>query len=186
MPSECFISAPCQPCSAAQQQLPWQRLAHQHAGPLKAAGCPPSSPPTTSTQRCELGGAAAAGEALCSIHHAAPVLRCQIDGDVATLGVTNYAQEQLGDVVYVGLPEVGATFEEGDAIAQVESVKAASDVYAVMSGEVVEVNSNLESNPELVNSSPEEDGWFVKLKVTSQPTGEVLDAEAYAALVESA
>ncbi|CAE7371930.1 gcvH [Symbiodinium sp. KB8] len=110
----------------------------------------------------------------------------KIDGDVATLGVTNYAQEQLGDVVYVGLPEVGATFEEGDAIAQVESVKAASDVYAVMSGEVVEVNSNLESNPELVNSSPEEDGWFVKLKVTSQPTGEVLDAEAYAALVESA
>lgn len=105
---------------------------------------------------------------------------------MATLGVTNYAQEQLGDVVYVGLPEVGATFEEGDAIAQVESVKAASDVYAVMSGEVVEVNSNLESNPELVNSSPEEDGWFVKLKVTSQPTGEVLDAEAYAALVESA
>ncbi|MET0371476.1 MAG: glycine cleavage system protein GcvH [Sphingobium sp.] len=88
-----------------------------------------------------------------------------VEGEIATIGITDYAQEQLGDIVFVELPEEGATFDKGDDAAVVESVKAASDVYAPISGEVIEANGALEDEPALVNSDPEEDGWFFKLRV---------------------
>ena len=83
-----------------------------------------------------------------------------VAGDIATVGITNYAQEQLGDIVFVELPEEGKTFDKGDDAAVVESVKAASDVYSPVSGEVIEANGALEDEPALVNSDAEEDGWF--------------------------
>ncbi|MBB4639778.1 glycine cleavage system protein GcvH [Rhizorhapis suberifaciens] len=89
-----------------------------------------------------------------------------VQGEIATVGITNYAQGQLGDIVFVDLPNEGATFDKGDDAAVVESVKAASDVYAPLSGEVVEVNGALEGEPALVNSDAEEDGWFFKLRLT--------------------
>ncbi|AUW58368.1 glycine cleavage system protein H [Sphingobium sp. SCG-1] len=88
-----------------------------------------------------------------------------VDGDIATVGITDYAQEQLGDIVFVELPVEGAKFDKGDDAAVVESVKAASDVYAPISGEVIEANGALEDEPALVNSDPEEDGWFFKLRI---------------------
>lgn len=89
-----------------------------------------------------------------------------VSGDIATVGITDYAQEQLGDIVFVELPEEGKSFTKGDDAAVVESVKAASDIYAPVSGEVVEVNGALEDEPGLVNSEAEEDGWFFKLRVS--------------------
>jgi glycine cleavage system H protein len=91
----------------------------------------------------------------------------ELDGDVATIGVTAYAAEQLGDVVFVETPEVGKAVKAGDNMAVVESVKAASDVYAPISGEVVEANAALGDAPETVNASPEAAGWFAKLKVAN-------------------
>ena len=90
----------------------------------------------------------------------------EADG-VVTIGITAYAAEQLGDVVFVELPDVGKTVNAGDPLAVVESVKAASDVYAPISGEVVEVNSSLPGAPETVNAMPEKDGWFAKLKLSN-------------------
>ena len=91
-----------------------------------------------------------------------------VDADgVAAIGVTAYAAEQLGDVVFVELPEVGKQVRTGDALAVVESVKAASDVYAPISGEVVAVNSELPDAPETVNAMPEKDGWFAKVKLAN-------------------
>jgi glycine cleavage system H protein len=90
----------------------------------------------------------------------------RLDGDVATVGISDYAQEQLGDVVYVELPEVGKTVAKGDEAAVVESVKAASEVYAPASGEVVEVNTELESSPAKVNEEPTGAGWFLKIKLS--------------------
>lgn len=105
-----------------------------------------------------------------------------IEGGVATLGVSEHAQDQLGDVVFVELPEVGTVFEKGDEIAVVESVKAASEVYAPVGGEVIEVNSALEDAPATVNEGAETVGWFIKLKVSDASEAEgLLDAEAYAA-----
>ena len=89
-----------------------------------------------------------------------------VDGDVATVGITTFAAEALGDVVFVELPDVGATFAQGADMAVVESVKAASDVYAPISGEIAEVNSALEEAPETVNDAPEAGGWFCKMKVS--------------------
>jgi glycine cleavage system H protein len=101
-------------------------------------------------------------------------------GDVASIGVTAYAAEQLGDVVFVELPDIGKQVAAGDALAVVESVKAASDVYAPVSGEVLEVNEQLPNAPETVNAMPEKDGWFVKLKLAdpSQLDG-LMDRAAY-------
>ncbi|MDX3900635.1 MAG: glycine cleavage system protein GcvH [Sphingobium sp.] len=109
-----------------------------------------------------------------------------VAGDIATVGITEYAQEQLGDIVFVELPDEGATFDKGDDAAVVESVKAASDVYAPISGEVVEANGALEDEPALVNSDPEEDGWFFKLRVadTSELEG-LMDEAAYKKFVAS-
>lgn len=101
-----------------------------------------------------------------------------VDGDIATVGITEYAQEQLGDIVFVELPAEGVKFDKGDDAAVVESVKAASDVYAPISGEVVEANGALEEEPALVNSDPEEDGWFFKLRVADSSEFEGLMNEA--------
>ena len=101
-------------------------------------------------------------------------------GDVATLGITAYAAGQLGDVVFIELPAVGKALKAGDPFAVVESVKAASDVYAPVSGEVVEVNSELPDSPETVNAMPEKDGWFAKVKLSNPAELDALmDRAAY-------
>lgn len=97
----------------------------------------------------------------------------RIEGDVATIGISAYAQEQLGDVVYVELPEVGRQLKKGDDAAVVESVKAASDVYAPLSGEVIEANAALADNPAAVNAEAEGAGWFFKLRLSD--TGELAE-----------
>lgn len=103
-----------------------------------------------------------------------------VEGDTATVGITNYAAEQLGDVVFVEVPESGASFGKGDDMAVVESVKAASDVYAPVAGEVTEGNEALADAPETVNEDPEGAGWFCKLKVTDAGELEgLMDAAAY-------
>ncbi|MCJ8323190.1 MAG: glycine cleavage system protein GcvH [Rhizobiales bacterium] len=103
-----------------------------------------------------------------------------IDGDIATIGVSHHAQDQLGDVVFVELPEKGTTFEKGDEIAVVESVKAASEVYTAVAGEVIEVNSLLEDAPETVNAGAETVGWFIKIKMSNTADTEgLLDETAY-------
>ncbi len=104
----------------------------------------------------------------------------RIEGDTAIMGITAYAAEQLGDVVFVELPEAGKALKKGDAGAVVESVKAASDVYSPISGEVVEVNDALDASPQTVNEAPETDGWLMKLKLAD--AGEVddlMDEAAY-------
>ncbi len=106
----------------------------------------------------------------------------RIDGDLATFGVTWYAQDQLGEVVYFDPPEVGKTVRAGDPYAEVESVKAVSDVIAPLSGEIVEVNAALSDDPEAINDDPYERGWMVKVRLsdTSEVDG-LLDAAAYEA-----
>jgi len=111
-------------------------------------------------------------------------VRDEGDGTV-TVGISDHAQAQLGDMVYVELPEAGTEFGQGDACAVVESVKAASDAYAPVSGEVVEVNAALEDEPELVNTDPYGDGWMFKVKLSDASELEgLLKAEAYEALQE--
>ncbi|MDZ8025536.1 MAG: glycine cleavage system protein GcvH [Nostoc sp. DedQUE11] len=90
------------------------------------------------------------------------------DGLIVSVGITNYASNQLGDVVYVQLPEVGATVENGDPIGEIESTKSVSDIFAPVTGEVVEVNEEVVDDPSLVNSDPYGEGWLVKIKVTSK------------------
>jgi glycine cleavage system H protein len=110
----------------------------------------------------------------------------RLDGDVGTVGITSYAQAQLGDIVFVELPEIGKKLSKGAEAAVVESVKAASDVYAPASGEVIEVNGELEGAPATVNEDAEGKGWFLRLKLTS--VGELdalMTAEAYDQYVES-
>jgi len=92
----------------------------------------------------------------------------RIEGEVATVGITNYAQSQLGDVVFVGLPEVARTLKKAEAAAVIESVKAASDVYTPMSGEVVKVNTEIVAEPAKVNADPEGTAWFFKLKFSDR------------------
>ncbi|HZD61462.1 MAG TPA: glycine cleavage system protein GcvH [Xanthobacteraceae bacterium] len=108
----------------------------------------------------------------------------RLDGDVATVGITNHAQEQLGDIVFVELPHVGKSIEQGAEAAVVESVKAASEVYAPLSGEVIEVNGALEGEPAKVNADPLGDGWFLKLRVKDNSQFDALmDEAAYNAFV---
>jgi len=103
-----------------------------------------------------------------------------LDGDVATVGITAYAAEQLGDVVFVEVPAVGKTVRSGDDLAVVESVKAASDVYAPISGEVVDSNAALGDAPDTVNAAPESAGWFAKLKIADKSEYDALmDRAAY-------
>jgi glycine cleavage system H protein len=109
-----------------------------------------------------------------------------VEGDSATVGITDYAQAQLGDVVFVEVPPAGTKVAKGKEAAVVESVKAASDVYAPVSGEVTEGNSALEADPALVNSAPEGEGWFFKLTLGNPAELEgLMDAAAYKAFVDT-
>lgn len=106
----------------------------------------------------------------------------RLDGDVATVGITQYAQEQLGDLVFIELPALGKSFSKGDAAAIVESVKVASDVYAPLSGQITEINQSIVDNPALVNSDPMGAGWFFKMKLADRSQIDALmDEGAYKA-----
>ena len=108
----------------------------------------------------------------------------ELDGEIATVGITEYAQSQLGDIVFVEVPEEGKDVSKGDDAAVVESVKAASDVYAPVSGTVVEGNPALEDNPALVNEDPEGDGWFFKMTLSdSSELDGLMNESAYADFV---
>ena len=109
----------------------------------------------------------------------------RVEGDIATVGITNHAQEQLGDLVFVDLPNVGDSVEQGDDVVVVESVKAASDVYAPASGEITEINETLSSDSSLVNSAAESDGWLYKMKLTNPSELDALmDLAAYTAQLD--
>jgi len=111
--------------------------------------------------------------------------RSEGDGNV-TVGISDYAQEQLGDIVYIELPEIGAETTKGDEIAVVESVKAASDIYSPVGGEVVDVNESLRDNPEIVNGDPYEDGWFFVIRANDPDEIEnLLSAEEYVSVCEA-
>ncbi|MDQ6957982.1 MAG: glycine cleavage system protein GcvH [Mariprofundaceae bacterium] len=107
----------------------------------------------------------------------------RIEGDVATFGISDHAQEALGDIVFVELPEVGRTVDAGEACAVVESVKAVSDMYAPVAGEVIEVNEALESSPEQVNTNPYGTGWIAKVKMSGD-TAELLSDDEYNTFLE--
>lgn len=108
-----------------------------------------------------------------------------VDGETATVGITDYAQSQLGDIVFAEVPATGATLKKGGDAAVVESVKAASDVYAPLSGTVTEGNDALEGDPALVNSDPEGEGWFFKLTLSdTSELDSLMDAAAYKAFVD--
>lgn len=108
----------------------------------------------------------------------------RVEGGEAVIGITDYAQHQLSDVVYVDLPEVGDIFEKGDILATVESVKAASDVYMPVGGEVLEINEALEDSPELVNKDPYGQAWFVRIAIHDpSELDDLMDADAYQAFV---
>ena len=109
----------------------------------------------------------------------------RVEGDEGVIGISDYAQDQLSDVVYVELPEVGDSFEKGDVFAVVESVKAASDVYVPVGGEVLEINEELEDMPELVNQDPYGEAWFVRIAIADPAElDDLMDADAYKAFVE--
>ena len=110
-------------------------------------------------------------------------LRAEDDG-LVTVGITDHAQALLGDLVFVELPETETEFAAGDECCVVESVKAASDVYMPISGEVVEVNEALVDEPEIINSSPYDNGWLFKIKPSADELDELLDADAYQAVIE--
>lgn len=108
----------------------------------------------------------------------------RIEDDTVTFGITQHAQEQLGDLVFVELPKVGANLQQGAAAAVVESVKAASDVYAPVAGEVVEVNQAIVADPTLVNTDPMGKGWFVKMKMTTESQiDELMNEQAYRSMI---
>lgn len=110
----------------------------------------------------------------------------RLDGDIITVGITDHAQEALGDLVFVELPEVGDSVNAGDEAGVVESVKAASDIYAPVSGEVVEVNPALEDTPELINSDPYGEGWMYKIKVSEiAELDDMMSADEYDAQVSA-
>ena len=111
----------------------------------------------------------------------------KVDDNTVIVGISDHAQNELGEVVFVELPTIGDEFVSGDEAAVVESVKAASEVYTPISGEVIEVNDALEENPELVNTSPYEDGWFFKLKVSDENLGSIdslMTAEEYSSMLD--
>ncbi len=105
------------------------------------------------------------------------------EGDTATIGITEHAQDELGDIVFVELPEVGATLDAGDSFGTVESVKAVSDLYVPVGGEVVEVNEALNDSPEKINEDPYGDGWIVKLRTSGDASG-LLSASDYEKFIE--
>ncbi len=108
-----------------------------------------------------------------------------VEGDVARIGITDYAQKQLGDIVFVELPEVGSDLEQGGEAAVVESVKAASEVYAPVSGKIVEVNPDIEADPSIVNQDAEEGAWFLKMEINNTDDLDgLMDEDAYKAYIE--
>ncbi len=108
-----------------------------------------------------------------------------VEGGVGTIGITDYAQKELGDVVFVELPQVGAELEQGDELGSIESVKAVSELFSPVSGEVVEVNEALTEKPELVNTDPYGDGWMIRVKLaTPDEVDELMDAEEYEEYIE--
>ncbi len=109
-----------------------------------------------------------------------------VDGDVATVGITDYAQAQLGDVVFLELPRVGKALEAGDQFGVIESVKAASDLYSPVAGTIVEINEGLSDNPETVNADSFGKGWLVKVKLNGDLSEGLLDEAGYKALTEGA
>jgi len=109
-----------------------------------------------------------------------------VEEEIATVGITDFAQDQLGDVVFVELPEVGTQVVAGKAFGVVESVKAVSDIYAPLSGEVIEINEELVDTPETINTSPYEDGWMIKIQIKdASEVDELLDADTYQGLIEN-
>jgi glycine cleavage system H protein len=110
----------------------------------------------------------------------------RVEGDEGVIGITDHAQEELSDVVYVELPEVGDSFEKDDVLATVESVKAASDVYTPVGGEILEINEKLEDSPELVNQDPFGEAWFVRIALADpSEVDDLMDADSYKEFVES-
>jgi len=109
----------------------------------------------------------------------------KIEINLGTVGITDYAQHQLGDIVFIELPDVGMVFEKGSNAAEIESVKAVGDVLMPLSGEIIETNENLTNNPELINKSPYEDGWIIKIKINhNDEIGDLLSLEQYKELIE--
>ena len=118
-------------------------------------------------------------------HYAKSHEYIHLDGDVGTIGITDYAQSELGEVVFVELPQVGAELEAGDELGSIESVKAVSELFSPVSGEVVEVNERLADKPELVNTDPYGDGWMIKIKVSNKDEiDELMTSEEYEEYVE--
>lgn len=108
----------------------------------------------------------------------------KVDGDIATIGITDHAQEALGDIVYIEMPEVGDTMGKNDVSGSIESVKAVSDLYCPVSGEIAEINEALEDAPETVNEEPYKGGWIFKVKMTdSSELDDLMDASAYGAFL---
>jgi len=106
-------------------------------------------------------------------------------GDIVTIGITDYAQGELGDIVFIELPEVGTMVEAKSAFGTIEAVKAVADLFAPVTGEIVEVNHQLEDAPELINQSPYEDGWMVKIKISdASEFKSLIDADAYGRMIE--
>jgi glycine cleavage system H protein len=107
----------------------------------------------------------------------------KIDGDVATIGITEFAAGELGDIVYVEVETIGESIATGEVFGTVEAVKTVSDLFMPLSGEILELNSELEANPELVNESPYENGWMIKIRISGDLPDDLLTAEEYAELV---
>jgi len=109
----------------------------------------------------------------------------KIEKSFGTIGITDYAQHQLGDIVFIELPDVGIVFEKGSNAAEIESVKAVGDVLMPLSGEIIETNENLTNNPELINQSPYKEGWIMKIKINhNDEIGDLLSFEQYKELIE--
>lgn len=109
----------------------------------------------------------------------------RIEGETGTIGISAYAAEQLGDITFVELPETDDEIEKGEVFCSVESVKAASDIYAPMSGIIIEINEELAEAPEMVNDSPEDDGWIAKISITDYDENNLLTAEEYDSYLEN-
>lgn len=108
----------------------------------------------------------------------------KIEGGIAVIGITQFAQEQLGDITYVDLPQAGAVFEAGQEMGSIESVKAASELYCPVSGEVIEINPDLDAAPEKINADPYGEGWMLKIKVADEPI-DLLSPEEYAEIAQA-
>ena len=110
----------------------------------------------------------------------------EVDGDTATVGITNHAQESLGDIVFIDLPTVGKEVKSNEALCVIESVKAASDIYAPIDGEVIEINNNLNDDASIVNQDPEKDGWIFKMKIADpNQYNNLMSLDGYLASLEN-